>query len=435
MSIPILWQDPFSSKKRYKLISNYFSSFDEDQKLALKGQGINVEFSKPIFDYAIFLKVLDLSWLGFTISEYLERLNPTLSDRGPSVNFIINLLFKFFIESGATLHKLDLFFSYFTEIKPEIFNSLEQNTQFFSRIQDLSLEIESYLRIENTATLFEILIKNTTKISDLKFEGIYPSHEPQLFHTLIPLESQKNTLQEVIIENCYYNAEFEVLNNCKNLEILRMRGYHPKLSDILNCKISILEIVDETGFEIDASTIVQILEQSGELLQRLTIHYFKILNESLLLEAIKSSCPNITYLSISKIGFSTQLLEIIGNLQKLQFLTLQCIVDIPEELKIRVKQFAEILPLTLQYLDLVYNRWLVPYADILLNNCNAPLNKLFIYDLGNENNIKALIEFCIRNRTLNYVSVFYDWKEKNKLIKKKLEAYTAFGSFNIVVNC
>ncbi|RIB24576.1 hypothetical protein C2G38_2168233 [Gigaspora rosea] len=134
MSIPILWQDPFPSEKRYRLISIYFSSLSEDQKLALKGQGINVEFPKPLFDYAIFLKVLDLSWIGFTVSEYLERLNPTLSDRGLSINFISNLLFKFFIESGATLHKLDLFYSYFTEIKPEIFNSLEQNPQFFSRI-------------------------------------------------------------------------------------------------------------------------------------------------------------------------------------------------------------------------------------------------------------------------------------------------------------
>ncbi|KAF0547178.1 hypothetical protein F8M41_000748 [Gigaspora margarita] len=374
-----------------------------------------------------------------------------------------NLNDDFYSLYGATLHKLVLLAPRFIEIKPDIIKSFEQNAQFFSQLQDLTIDIESFLSIENTIALLNIFIKHTTKISSLKLGGIFSNHEPQLFHILIrfiksqeqlrkfcfagehyhtnfngllsALESQKNSLQEVIVENYGYSAEFDVLKICKNLETLRMRNEFDYPILFLNCKISTLEIY---SFKIDGSTIVQILEHSGNLLQRLKLNNndFKILNEFLLLEAIKSFCPNITYLSISKIGFSTQILEIIGNLQKLQFLTLKFFVDISEkELKIRVKQFAEILPLTLQYLDLINNSWLMPYLDIFLNHCNVPLNKLSIYQLDNEKNIEALIEFCKRNRTLNYFSMFDHWK-LDKSFTKKLEAYTALESYDrFVVHC
>ncbi|RIB08549.1 hypothetical protein C2G38_2110852, partial [Gigaspora rosea] len=101
----------------------------------------------------------------------------------------------------------------------------------------------------------------------------------------------------------------------------------------------------------------------------------------------------------------------IGNLQKLQFLTLWtlwCINGTPEEeIKIRVIQFAEILPLTLQYLDLSDN-FLRPYIDIFLNNCNVSLNKLLIYGLDKKTT-KALIEFCKRNRFLNNIGLDQYW--------------------------
>ncbi|RIB18770.1 hypothetical protein C2G38_1320441 [Gigaspora rosea] len=139
------------------------------------------------------------------------------------------------------------------------------------------------------------------------------------------------------------------------------------------------------------------------------------------LEALKSFCPSIAYLYISDIGFSTQLLELIGNLQKLQFLSLCCHADgdIPEELEIRVMQFAENLPLTLQYLDLV-NEWLKTY--ILLNHCKAPLKKLLINHLNYEKHTKALIEFCVRNKAFNYVDV-YRYSDLDENFRKEVEAH------------
>ncbi|RIB25469.1 hypothetical protein C2G38_2165793 [Gigaspora rosea] len=162
------------------------------------------------------------------------------------------------------------------------------------------------------------------------------------------LESQKNSLQEIIVENCDYNEVFEVLKNCKILETLRLRIY----------------------------------------------------------------C--------------------------LQFLSLWCFInDIQEEeLKIQVIQFAEILPLTLQYLDLG-DTW-QPYIDIVLSNCNAPLKKLLIYHLNDEKYTRALIEFCIRNKALNYVAVYRD-SDLDENFRKEVEAYVTNVALvpraRIVVNC
>ncbi|KAF0514789.1 hypothetical protein F8M41_017513 [Gigaspora margarita] len=141
---------------------------------------------------------------------------------------MINLLFNLLIESGATLHKLDIYFSEFFEIWPEILCSLERNEQLFSRLQHLSLSLVPEFSIEIATKLLRILAKNATKIIAMKLDKFYSNYESQLFNALIciiesqkqlkhfsllgedfpkeyygivsALESQKKSLQEVIIE-------------------------------------------------------------------------------------------------------------------------------------------------------------------------------------------------------------------------------------------
>ncbi|KAF0398400.1 hypothetical protein F8M41_009873 [Gigaspora margarita] len=277
--------------------------------------------------------------------------------------------------------------------------------QFFSQIQDLSLHIIN-LNVESITTLLRALAKNATKIRTLKFREYPNNHDNdndmlQLIHSFIyiiksqeqlriislvgvkyftkfhgfisALESQKCSLQEVRIDDCDFSAELEVLNNCKNFETLRIMYCNQilsKLSKILDYKISALELTD---YLIDAQPIALILKKSGILLRRLSLESdLEINEEPLLLEAIKSFRPNITSLRIRNFAFSTQLIELIGNFQKLQILSLWCNMnDISiEEPKIRIIQFSERLPLTLQYFCL--GHWLGKYMDILLNHCNAP---------------------------------------------------------------
>ena len=91
------------------------------------------------------------------------------------------------------------------------------------------------------------MAKITTKINTIELCYFESDYKPHLFHALIyviksqeqlrlfslvgdypaefygiisALESQKNSLHEVILDSCDFSAEFEVFNNCKNLETL-----------------------------------------------------------------------------------------------------------------------------------------------------------------------------------------------------------------------
>ncbi|RIB21564.1 hypothetical protein C2G38_2176201 [Gigaspora rosea] len=487
ISIPILWQDLFSFSVNPKplFIPIYFSSLGEDEKFiikeCLKKEGlINIEFSIPLFDYARFLKVLYIYNLEIKIKEWI---NLKLGQQEPVYNNtwkspLITLPLKLFIESGATLHEFGLCYSESRKFQSEIFLPLELNVQFFSNLQHLSFSLDekSSFGIENINKLLRILAKNSTKLSTLSL-NLFPGSESQVINTLFPvlklliksqkqlkkfllcagadysteffttkcyttqfhgiisaLESQKNSLQNIRLAGCGFSDEFEVLNNCKNLKTIRIRSCDSKLLKILDYNISTLEITD---FQIDVPAIVQILEKFGIFLQRLTFESKVVIrNELLLIEALKSFCPNITYLYITDIGLPTQLLELIGNLQKLQFLSLGFASNVPEEdRKIRVMEFAKILPSTLQYLDLA-NTWLESFLDILLNHCNAPLKKLLIgsCSFDNEKNVKALINFCIQIGTLNYVGVSKSrYLNSDYDIGNELEKYVKLVPYEHVV--
>ncbi|RIB17811.1 hypothetical protein C2G38_2246155 [Gigaspora rosea] len=336
MSIPILWQNPFTYNNNPLFISQYLLSLDENEK------------SESRIDQWINLKY-------FNLDKPCESLKCQ----------IMKCLLKLFVENGAILHKLDLYFDDY-ELQSEILHLFRRNERFVSQLQELSLAGISRLNIKSEC-----------------------------------------------------NEEFKVLMNCKNLKILRIK-------------------LEYNGSMTYASHIVHILEKSGTLLQRLKIESDggKICGESLLLRTLKSFCPNITYLNISCIRFSTQFKDLICNLQKLQFLTLRYINDVlieeEEELKTRVMQFAKILPSTLQYLDLRYTG-LNLYIDILLNNCCAPLKNLLINNIDNEKTTEALIKFCIRKRTLNYVGINI---KTNSHIKKEVEVYVKLvPSRHIIVSC
>ncbi|CAG8747042.1 7567_t:CDS:1, partial [Cetraspora pellucida] len=88
------------------------------------------------------------------------------------------------------------------------------------------------------------------------------------------LESQRKSLQEIKIWNRDYSAEFEVLINRENLTTVRIIDCREekKLLNALDTslyKISTLKISSHT---INAQNIIQILEKSGSLLQRLKIY-------------------------------------------------------------------------------------------------------------------------------------------------------------------
>ncbi|KAF0408071.1 hypothetical protein F8M41_008624 [Gigaspora margarita] len=327
MSIPILWQDPFSfDRGGISFISIYFSSLDEDEKSALKEclekekRQTNMEFSKTLFEYSRFLKVLDL----YSIKKKIEQLfcvKPKCHIPVMPMNCIVNLLFKLFIENSATLDKLVVYFPEFLKLNPETFYLLEQNMQFISCLQYLSLGIVAFTSIESATTLLRTLAKYATKIRTLILAN--DSYKTRFFHEslyniiqFIKSQEQLRLIKIIGIKNTleFYGIISALESQKNSLQEARIEK--------LNCKFTTLEIDGEYR---DGSTTIQILEMSGLMLKRLKLSSMSKVDEEtsiIELEVLKSFCPNITYLNLDNIEFSTQLIEVIGNLQNLQFLTL-----------------------------------------------------------------------------------------------------------------
>ncbi|RIB23729.1 hypothetical protein C2G38_2170398 [Gigaspora rosea] len=122
MTIPILWQDPFSFNID-SFIPKYFSSLGEDETFILKECGIDVEFPKQYLNMQ-------------AVPRYMNW----------------------------------IYFSDFLELNPEIFYSLGQNEKFFARLHHLSLDVISDFNIKNLAALLMVLAKIAMKINTLYLE-------------------------------------------------------------------------------------------------------------------------------------------------------------------------------------------------------------------------------------------------------------------------
>src|SRR5690242_14605850 len=94
------------------------------------------------------------------------------------------------------LSRLDLYISAaMFGIKPGIFYSLGQNKYFFSRLQDLSVRIESKSCIKNAIALFRLLANDAKKINNLTFDT--DIHEPQLCHTFTSIVKSQEQLRRL----------------------------------------------------------------------------------------------------------------------------------------------------------------------------------------------------------------------------------------------
>ncbi|CAG8566111.1 5276_t:CDS:1 [Scutellospora calospora] len=227
------------------------------------------------------------------------------------------------------------------------------------------------------------------------------------------LKNQENSLRELVL-NGRYTSEFMVFNSFEKLEVLRIKNHEAEpllkqLSDVC-CKISTLDINIKM---VNTDNVIPLLRKSGSQLQRLSIVSSDCIIplQSKLLRTLTDFCPNIIYFCIYYIELSNQLLKLIEGLRKLQFLSLGCTDTEIEITKSRIISLSKTLPSTLRYLQWDYverNKILdsythssTSYIQSILKYCEAPLEKLIIYELD-KGIIKAIIDFCIRKGTLKY---------------------------------
>ncbi|KAF0488813.1 hypothetical protein F8M41_022178 [Gigaspora margarita] len=343
----------------------------------------------------------------------------------------------------------------YCQILVKILKLLAKNV---TKITNISVALYDSDYLSQLCHELAFIIKSQEHLKYFNFACILYTRPLELYGIVLALKSQKETLKEIRLEGCAYSKEYEALRDCENLDVIRILHCNNVIFTTFNSKISILEIY--TSGLYNASGVVHILKKSGSSLQRFKLidenSYFDdedddedednysifkfnqkrclIKSQLLLLETLMTSCPNIVCLCISGIAkYSTHILNLLSSLQKLQFLTISWNNEFDDDdesepgekekkTEACAKQFAEILPPTLQYLN-INQLYLGSHINILLDHCDAPLKKLSIHlpSHNESETINAIIRFCIRKKTLNFVSVNEGYRGKN--IEKDLEGY------------
>src|SRR6266542_1166735 len=168
ITIPILWEDPFSVKCQEEypcsLLDNYLLFFNYNDKTKLKEFGITIDspsFQKPLFNYPSFIKTLNpyrvevhtINWLNNTLPN-TNTTNQVKSDKMTFTSamysislglkkvllnpkgFICISLFKLFINNNVSLNSLYLS-NYCSG--PGIYEVILDNPKFISDIETLTI--------------------------------------------------------------------------------------------------------------------------------------------------------------------------------------------------------------------------------------------------------------------------------------------------------
>ncbi|CAI2191265.1 4689_t:CDS:1 [Funneliformis geosporum] len=280
ITIPILWENPFSVKcrrgHRYNFFDIYFSYLNDEDKTSLSDIGIKINpspFIKPLFNYPSFINTLSILRLElhtdnliydfsksnsheFTFNSLREGIEARYSTfpvlklhpSGSKNKLIYSLLFKLFMNSNASLKKFSLFFKNSSVIflTSEIYNMMLNNENFISNVDKLDLWIEKrqtlptrflatlpslipsikHLSIcantNNTINLFiRNLIQSQAQLLSLSLYGMY---------SIVLLDSFKcyfNTLTLIKFDNCNFAnlGEYDALKNLTQLKSLHFNNW------------------------------------------------------------------------------------------------------------------------------------------------------------------------------------------------------------------
>ncbi|KAF0555151.1 hypothetical protein F8M41_017917 [Gigaspora margarita] len=163
-----------------KLMENILNNLNDDFDSL-----INEEFSKPLFDYARFLKSLDLYWLDKMIKRWIESQLAYLKPYdGPLIYHITSLLFNLFIESGPFCTNL------INKSAIELLRILAKNTR---KISALTLKLGEFYSV-NDPKVFHALICIIKSQEQLRQFNISSRKSPEFYGIISALESQKQLL-------------------------------------------------------------------------------------------------------------------------------------------------------------------------------------------------------------------------------------------------
>ncbi|PKY24184.1 hypothetical protein RhiirB3_438649 [Rhizophagus irregularis] len=445
LAIPLLWENPFSSKyhENYRYIEVYLYSLND--KRQLNEYGINLP-SNPLFNYPSFIQHLDtnsineciIRWLRIKIKSY----DIYYTDK---LYFIPKSLIKLFSEKEAKLRTLNFTYQHdydnYTDI---IISELAlQNSNLIGNIKNLYFEPYEF---DNMNSILKFLNSKCDSISSIYLPSIENHNDSIELSRLIKL--QKN-LNEILL---YKSFPLSILlnSNCLNtLNIIIFWKIDFKNINILNEVFEQLNVIESIHiidcYSLDSNFTQQIINLTKPFKLKSLIFYEKslILKDSMelilqksgdylenfvlsstnskpqLLELITSYCTKIKFLELN--GFYEHHQDIYSTFnlietfkQNLNYLTIDTSIGLSS---IVLQNLGQILPFKLEYLDLYLALNTKDFVLFLKNSQNTFIKKLLLKNKINR----------IRQR-FGQFDMLYNIKEY--IMKKKRVKYIAFRTNN-----
>ncbi|GET62521.1 hypothetical protein GLOIN_2v1777510 [Rhizophagus irregularis DAOM 181602=DAOM 197198] len=373
--IPLLWENPFSTRtKNYNFIKFYLQNLDDDLKKKLNIYNIDKLLpSNTLFNYIYVLRIL----------------KPINRNESGLRKLIQTLLFKILIGNEVNLHTLDI-----------VIFSISNYKSYYYDIFEIILQNPNFI-INNVRNLNLSIGVSSSRYSNRNNSDKYITESFPLYKSLLLSKDYNcsNTLNTIIFFRVNLNKKSEIL------------------------QINSLELL---------------LQKSGVYLE--SFEYLKFDINQQLIELIEKYCGNIKnlYLYTSRYHIISSVLNLIENIkQNLNYLSIhsfdESISGIRSSSTI-LRNLGQILPLELEYLNLILNIAVSDFKIFLENIQNTFISKLLIKNMIHVDNYYDIL-FCIKdytkyNKRIRYLS-FRDFINNDLFDLKDL--IKEFKLYNIIV--
>jgi hypothetical protein len=472
LSIPLLWEDPFSIKfpKNYHFIEIYLDNLNEDNKAKLNNY-ITLNDTLPsttLFNYPSFIKHFDTykvsksieEWVRTLISEtqhsryFIQHSNLSPLQKLNLTKLIFKSLFLIFVENEINLHSFEIILNTLNDVKyfDEIIELILQNPNLIYNIKNFKFDFD--VKVDNITKFLEFICSYCKSISSLYFlfpsyHDYHPVTEKSLLQIIISQENLKkilfgynesplnrsllslnnpkcsNTLNTIIFyyvdfENITILSEvFDHLNVLESIHIIYCYSLDSKFFQQINnitkpFKLKSLFLHGISEIEL----LEMLMQKSGNYLEN-----FGILNNhesQELLQLFIKYCSKIKYLG--SIWLDDQSLYLLFNLienikQNLNFLTIDDFNVNIEFGSIVLQNLGQILPFNLEYLNLSFRINTSDLEVFLKNSHNTFIKKLLIKNtkrVESEDIFPYIKEYVMKKKRVEYLAILEIFHEKHE---------------------
>ncbi|GBC03635.1 hypothetical protein RclHR1_05220012 [Rhizophagus clarus] len=472
LTIPLLWEDPFSiPTENYHFIYVYLNNLNQHDKLLLKEYGIKsnsflTNNNSTLFNYPYYIKYLNTWKIIESIEKWVKEVKIIKYQNDINlIRLIYKSLFKVFIENEVILNTFEIEMD--TNMDYDYFNVafelILNHPGFINNIKILKLYFGDLTRFDNLLSLLSncntvssiylkcqniIIEKFLSKIiisqNNLQKISFFYNNLP-LYHTLLSLKNSNcsNTLTNILFyhvdfKNIFiFNQVFENLNNLKSIHIIYCLSLNSNFIDQIigiNKPFKLTSLFLDDTFQnnlCQIDTFKLFFQKCADYLENFGFN-FNSLNDELrreLLEQVLNYCTKIKFFESSENNHYRLFLsfDIIENIfHYLNYLTISS--KNINNCSIILHELGQILPLKLDYLNLVLTFDENDFEIFLKNSQNIFIKKLLISNnyYGNvKRNILPFIEkYIMKKKRVKYLA----FKDMDDLfyMKDKVEEFKSF---------